>query len=373
VLISLSILTKVQEILKKLFEYFRKMRVTIYAGSFNREYIRHFSYLEKIKKIDKISYYGTNPLYYTYSKLRNFKSYNFKQIFDSYLAPIRMFFSKDVLVISFPPYSYKALLPLLLARLKKKIIFFHSWPYWNNKNDYIIKPNKLKIKIWNKFLSSTVSIIVNSTGVEALRNLDCKAYLIPHCIDAKLFNLKKTDNKKIKILYVGRLIEEKGIRDLLEVSSKFDPTKIQFVFVGEGKLKNYILSKQKELQISYLGYVEDKEKLAEIYTQSDIFVLNSYKIPKWEEFFGIVLIEAMASGLPIVSTDCVGPKDIITNGKDGFLIKQRSKEELYNALKKLINDKKLRMEMGRNGREKAAKNYSVENVAEKLFNILNSI
>ena len=90
------------------------MKVTIYAGSLNKEYVKPFYYLENIKKISKLRYFGNNPIYYTLSKLKHFRNYTFKDIFNSYLAPFRLLFTKDIIVISIPTSSYKLILSLNL-------------------------------------------------------------------------------------------------------------------------------------------------------------------------------------------------------------------------------------------------------------------
>jgi len=348
------------------------MKLTIYSGTINKEYIKAFYYLKDKGEISQINYFGTNPVYYTLSKLKNFKNYPFKDILNSYIAPFRMLCSKDILIMVISPYTYKVIIPLILIKLKKKVIFLHSWPYLDNPNIGIIKPNPSKLKLWNKFLSKVPCIISTHTGLRAAKNMNYKAYRIPHCINLKLFKSEETKNKKTKILYVGRLAEEKGIKELLEIFSKFDPNKVEFVIVGKGHLDEYIKSKQEELPLTYLGYISDKKKLADIYAESNIFVLNSYRIDKWEEFFGIVLLEAMASGLPIVATDCVGPKELIINGKNGFLVKQKNNEEFYKALKKLVDNPKLREKMGKYGKE-FVKNYSIEKVSSKLYEVLKNV
>ena len=348
------------------------MKITIYTGSMSKEYVKAFYYLKDTKRIDRIRFFGTNPLYYTYSKIKNFRSYNFKDIFNSYLAPLKILFSNDILVVSLPPYSYKILIPLILTKLGKKTIFLTSWPYWDNKNKGIVNPDKLKINFWKRFLSRVICISVTRAGMESLKNEGTKSFHVPHSIDTQIFkpDMDKKPDKKIRLLYVGRLEEEKGIKELIEVSSKLNPEEFNLLIVGKGKLEGYIRLKQKDFPITYLGYVPDKEKLADIYTKSHVFILNSYSTEKWEEFFGIVLLEAMACGLPVISTDCVGPKEIIEDGKDGVLIRQKNNEDLFNSIKDLIEDRKKRKRLGEEGRKKVLEKYSLEQVSLKLYKIL---
>ncbi|AXG74936.1 glycosyltransferase family 4 protein [Flavobacterium arcticum] len=91
------------------------------------------------------------------------------------------------------------------------------------------------------------------------------------------------------------------------------------------------------------------------------------------EGFGMVLLEAAACGVPSVAFDCpVGPKDIITNGKDGFLIKDGDVKAFVSAVGKLIEDEELRKEIGRNAKQKA-KNFAIEPIMEKWDNLFKSL
>jgi len=129
---------------------------------------------------------------------------------------------------------------------------------------------------------------------------------------------------------------------------------------GENIYKKFVKPEFKD-KIIFTGGRKD---IPEFMKLADILLLPS----EGEGLPGVVM-EAMASGLPIVSTDCVGPKEIIINGKNGFLVKQKNNEEFYKALKKLVDNPKLRIKMGKNGKE-FVKNYSIEKVSSKLYEVL---
>ncbi|MBU2634010.1 MAG: glycosyltransferase family 4 protein, partial [Nanoarchaeota archaeon] len=120
----------------------------------------------------------------------------------------------------------------------------------------------------------------------------------------------------------------------------------------------------------FLGEINDRKELAEVYRNSDIFILNSYKTPEWEEIFGRVLIEAMSSGLAVISTDCIGPKEIIRDGWNGFLIEQKNDKQLLEKFKILLKDKKLREKLGKNAREDAIKKYDIKKISEKWLEVI---
>lgn len=110
----------------------------------------------------------------------------------------------------------------------------------------------------------------------------------------------------------------------------------------------------------YLGSVSDDE-LTELYRNAKFLVLSSD-----EEGFGLVLIEAMASGIPVVSTACGGPEDIVSDGEDGFLVPTGDADALAEAMERLVGDSDLRRRMGGRARRTAVNGYSLP-VAGKRF------
>jgi glycosyltransferase involved in cell wall biosynthesis len=113
-------------------------------------------------------------------------------------------------------------------------------------------------------------------------------------------------------------------------------------------------------KVKFLGDVSD-DVLPQVYSNADIFVLPSLHA----ESFGLVLLEAMASGLPIVATNVGGIPEILEDGKEGFLTKPDDKE-IAEALAKLLGNKTMREEMGKNGRKKATEKYEWKVVGEKI-------
>lgn len=288
-------------------------------------------------------------------------------IIKSLFSPFILLFRKNIL-FSYAAYSNMVYFMLLLNLLGKNTIYFTSWPHWNT-NKYIKKPlfNKW---LWSLFLKRTKIVAVSKVAHDSLKSKGCNALNIPYAIDLNLFKpTKNKKNSKLKILHVGRIIEEKGIRDILEIASKFDKNKVEFIFAGEGNLSGLIIEKEKKLPVKYIGYVKEKE-LAELYKNCDIFILNSYSTDKWEEWYGRSLLEAMASGLAVIATDCVGPKEIIGKNKVGFLIPQKNKKELYNKLNILIKNKKLREEFGINGRKLILEKHNIEENSKMWLKLL---
>ena len=209
---------------------------------------------------------------------------------------------------------------LVLKLLRKKIIYFNSWPYWDGTH-FVFKPNFLKKKLWTFFLKGVPSVTVTVTAQKNLTALGSKVTFIPHSVDTSCFvpSLERNKKRPFRILTVGRLNKEKGIQDVLRLAQEFPL--YEFWFVGEGPLAPTLLSATPN--VIYKGYVKDRFLLSQIYQQCDLFVLNSYATSTWEELFGIVLLEAMSCGLAVIATDCVGPQEIISLEKSDLLIPQK--------------------------------------------------
>ena len=292
-----------------------------------------------------------------------------KDILNSLFWPIKLILTRNI-VITIPPYSILVYYLLLLKLLRKNITYYISWPYWE-KGKTPKQTILFSDKLWHIFIKNTKTAAVTNAVYKVLENKKALTINIPHSVDTNIFSpLTHKPHKKLKVLFVGRIDKNKGIHYLLDAISKLDQSKFEFTLVGKGSLESEVISASKEYPIKYLGYIHNKKQLAKVYSSSDIFILPSYKTKSWEELFGIVLIEAMSSGLVCVTTDCVGQREIIDNNVNGMLIKQRDSRSIVNALNTLYSKPKLRINLGRNARETVMNYYDVKIVSRKWINIL---
>jgi len=164
------------------------------------------------------------------------------------------------------------------------------------------------------------------------------------------------------IITVGRLMKAKGqwhlIRAFAIIRSEM---KCRLVILGEGKLRNQLEQLTRDLgideDVAFLGWQENPYKYV---ARSTIFALPSI----WEGF-GIVLVEAMACGIPVVAFDCEsGPTEILEGGEYGLLVPVGDEEALAATVSKLLRDDKLRAELTRKG-EGRAKDFNINNVARE--------
>ena len=149
------------------------------------------------------------------------------------------------------------------------------------------------------------------------------------------------ENKKM-ILSVAYLTERKGLQYLIQACARLKKENDDFalVIVGEGPCEEDLkkLSYQNDLEAIFVGYALN---LVDYYLAADIFVL-----PTLEDVWGFVINEAMVCGCPIITTrDAGASRDLVKNGVNGYVVETRNVEQLYHAIKRILNDEKLRQDM----------------------------
>lgn len=176
-------------------------------------------------------------------------------------------------------------------------------------------------------------------------------------------NLKKElkiEDKKV-VLFVGRYAKEKGINVLIDALKEIrkENKDIVLITAGSGNIK-------KTDGLINLGFVP-YFNLPRIYNACDVFCLPSIPHKLWEEQFGRVLIEAMACGKPAISTSGSAIPEVMSN-KEGLIVQPDNKEQLKDAVKKLLENDNLRKKLGRNARVRAEKDYDRKKFAEEMLN-----
>lgn len=175
-------------------------------------------------------------------------------------------------------------------------------------------------------------------------------------------------NDETVILYVGRLDLVKGVDYLIKAASKIlsDYDKVKFLIVGEGSLKSKYEKISSELsdKIIFLGYRTDIPDLMNI---SDIFILTSLS-----EGACNAVLEASASGLPVIATAVGEVPEIISNAETGVLIQPKDVEGVVKSLKKLIENPFIAQKMGKQGRKRIKEKYAEQIIYDKLEHFYSS-
>ena len=240
-------------------------------------------------------------------------------------------------------------------------------------------PNKFVIRHADICTANSRATAQKALQMTACRNL----MIIPMGVDLNDFK-KSTEvgdlKKKLRldgevILSVGRLIDLKGtdylIKALPKVLLRFPQTKA--LIIGSGPQKSYLLNLAKELHIKdsvvFIGQIPHSQ-MAKYYSLADVFVLPSITSKMGEtEGFGVVLLEAMACGLPVIGSDTGGIPDIIKDGETGLLFRQKDSPDLANQIIRLLTDEDLRKKMVANARDLIETQFSWEIVAERFMEV----
>lgn len=175
--------------------------------------------------------------------------------------------------------------------------------------------------------------------------------------DQFYFN-KNIIRKDDEILFVGRLIKEKGVEELLYCASKL--TQYKFKFAGKGPLAGDIRFKN-----TYALGFKTTDELRNLYSATTVCVFPSYR-----EAFGLVGLEAMACGAPVIAT--AGYFDYLTDHKDSILVKAGDKIELLAAISEIMSDEVLRIRLSNNGRKTSLK-YDSSRISAQYLALYNKL
>lgn len=189
--------------------------------------------------------------------------------------------------------------------------------------------------------------------------VDCRIFH-PY-YDKRSFREQYGITKKYLLTYVGRLAPEKDVNTLLAIAKSMPSEinkQIQWFVIGDGPLKVELQHNAPENMV-FTGYVTG-EKLAQFYSASDLFVF-----PSPTETFGNVVIEALASGTPVITANSGGVKNIIQAGINGYLCETGNVTEFRKAILKLLENDGLRKQLGMEGR-----NYAITKNWNHIFDNL---
>jgi len=168
--------------------------------------------------------------------------------------------------------------------------------------------------------------------------------------------------RPVKILFVGWMLEAKGVRELLEAARSVPQAR--FTLIG-AEDPDFLASVAGELE-ALSDRVKripprPRDQVLSLYAEADVFVL-----PTWREGFPNVVLEAMGSGLPIVATPVGAIPEAVRDGREGFLVPVRDAAALGAALRRLVEDRELRLSMGRRARRRAEEVFSIDAVTRQL-------
>jgi glycosyltransferase involved in cell wall biosynthesis len=251
------------------------------------------------------------------------------------------------------------------------------------KDIYLTPPSELTRKIQKAECVLTCTA-VNQSYLAGLAGQSTPVHLAYHGVDVSRFRVRfssvPTQHNKVPfILSVARLCEKKGLEFLLEACrilvDRGIALECQIVGYGplEEKLQEMIVSLALRDMVSLRGRMT-QDQLAELYPRADLFVLPCQVLENGDRD-GIpnVLFEAMVCGVPIISTEIAGVRELIEHRRNGYLVEQRNARALADAMELLIGSPDLGRELAHRGRQTVLGSFTREASARNVYNILSSV
>jgi glycosyltransferase involved in cell wall biosynthesis len=250
--------------------------------------------------------------------------------------------------------------PTMLSCRKTRFVFCDHGALMNQWHDRALR-NIHRLGAW---FSDVVVVLTQQSGQDYREHLHTspkKLRVIPNWIDPQLMERPRCyDDEAQTILWAGRLDQEKGVEYLLEIARRVLPQRPQWrwLIFGTGEMQDFLQAGIEqsglEKQLILKGYIDT---LYDEYASGGICALTSRR-----EGLPLVLLEAKACGIPLISFDVVtGPREIIRDGIDGFLVRPFDVDEYSCKLMQLMDDSSLRARMSRRSHETLDR-YSADTV-----------
>ena len=231
-----------------------------------------------------------------------------------------------------------------------------------------------------------ITVTTNQLYHQLSNKVDVKKLVsIPYGIDTDEFNPDAKSNIREElsigenplILYVGHLYEEKGVKYLIKaapfVLEKFPEAKFLIAWSGIGNQINEIKGLIYTMKLNDSFIITGKrDDLAGVFAASDVFVLP---LVSGKHTLGhpLTILESLACGTPVVSTHIQGVCEIVKDGENGFLVHPKDYTGLADKICKMVEDKRLRIELGRNGSEMVKNNFSWKDISERIMRVYDSV
>lgn len=287
-------------------------------------------------------------------------------------------------------FSYQCIRAKRRCGIKVVVTCWENIPFFNetpNLRGYV-KANYIKKAVRSE---ADMFIAITERAKEALIYEGVpeeKITVIPAGVDLERFKPRPKDKEILEklglseddfiVLFVGVLNIYKGIYELIYAAKRllidndldFIRERLKFVLVGRGEEERRIKNLVRRLGIPEFFVFAGHQPYMQIhrfYSIADVFTLPSKPIETWQEQFGMVFTEAMASGLPIVSTFCGSIPEVL--GDSAVLVQPADAHDLYKGLKMIITDDKLRKELRMKARRRAEDMYDPKKIAKRILEV----
>jgi glycosyltransferase involved in cell wall biosynthesis len=215
------------------------------------------------------------------------------------------------------------------------------------------------------------ALIANSQGLRgiALRFSPASSvHVIPNGVESSTYHPVERDWSKVKLLFAGRLVHQKGVDILIQALSKLQDLRWELDLVGDGpksdEYARFVSEAGLADRVHFKGWLAD-EDLRKAYQEATHFIL-----PSRHEGMPNVILEAMASGLPVIATRIAGSEELVLDGKTGYLVQMEDPQALAAAIRDLITSSGRSASFGKAGRERVVSQYSWEMVAKQYLQMM---
>lgn len=293
----------------------------------------------------------------------NFHLYHFRN-----LGRVLRKFQPDIVHIDEEPYNLAAWQMMFHARMLSAKTVFFSWqnilrrypPPFNSGESWFLK-------------HSDYAMVGNAESRQVWRNkgYDGDIAIIPQFgTDVELFSPSNVrPERPFTVGFIGRLVAEKGLFTLVEALRGIGEN-WQLRIVGDGPLRDELKRKIAEIglldQTVFVGQIPSTH-MPQQYHEMDVLVLPSLTMPNWKEQFGRVLIEAMASGVPVIGSDSGAIPEVI--GDSGIVFAEGNSQALRNALIRMSESRDLRGQLSHKGRNRVMENYTHQKIANQTLQV----
>ncbi|MEM8563517.1 MAG: glycosyltransferase family 4 protein [Pseudomonadota bacterium] len=271
-------------------------------------------------------------------------------------------------------WSYRRLFNIIVgARVLRRKIVLHV--HGSEFDEYYANASKIEKSLVRKGLELADTVIALSQDwKEKLAKIapSAQVIVVRNSVDRNKYRPKSPRLLKspATALFLGRLGERKGVYDLLDAIGRLEGQPMHFVIAGDGdidKVKQVVESRGWQDQVSVPGWVGPTQK-SDLLSLADVYVLPSY-----HEGLPISILEAMAAGLPVVSTPVGGIPEAVISGENGILVPPGDSEALASALTKCVEDSQIWSSMSKRSLELTDERFAMELVECRLEELYQSL
>lgn len=284
----------------------------------------------------------------------------------------------DLVVLGMGPWDPRMLWYGRLAR-SNRVIYSASWPEWTG--DAVPRSygrlDAALARAWGRVLAEPGAEVVAVTPAVAAslaaRFPHARVSVIPHVAHEAFFAHRRASatppERPLRVAQIGELSAKKGIPQLPEILARLDDRGIEVSLFGDGPLAGEVAAMAERWPIRAHGHVGDRDRLAALLAAHDVLLVPSRRTPGWEELFGMVIVEARAAGVVPIASDHVGPRQLIADGRDGFLLREDDLDG-FAARLRLLDADRARLGAMRAAGAAAAEPYHPDAIARRWREVL---